>query len=258
MRQNQPLDLLWFDIERLKGGFPGILRGRGIQPGIQHAPAVAVAQQVAVDDVQGEGQRNAYLINPFGYGDSRFCIQHEFPFHVGEVIFSFSHHQIERLSATVAVYTLNPVGYNGHMDQPRMLHVPRPDQRTRLLTAVCGLIIFLWLSPEDNQVWPVTLIGVFLSLLVVSLTVFRRLGGRAIPARYVPLGALLLGGLTGLVASLSITLLMFFKNALHAHLFLDFPPGMLLAMLARVPGWAVAGGLVGLGISLVWLARERK
>ncbi len=154
-----------------------------------------------------------------------------------------------------AVYPIPAVEYNGAMHK---LRIPAPNPRTRLLAVVCGLLIFLWFTPEDNQVWPVTILGILLSLVVVGLTIIRRLGGTTIPARYVLPGALLVGALTGLGASLSIAGLMFFKNALHAHLFLDYPPGMMLAMLGRAPGWTLAGALVGLGTAFAWLAVERK
>lgn len=46
--------------------------------------------------------------------------------------------------------------------------------------------------------------------------------------------------------------LMFFKNALHAHVFWDFPPAMVVAMLTRAPelgiSWCV--GWIGDGVSM--------
>jgi hypothetical protein len=138
-----------------------------------------------------------------------------------------------------------------------VLHIPRPNARMRLLAVVLGLLIFLWLTPEDNQVWPVIMLGTGLSLLTGGTTVLKVLGGQAVPARSVPPGAALLGALVGLGASLAVTGLMFFKNALHAHLFLDYPVGMMLSILGRAPGWAAAGGLVGLAVALVWLAVKR-
>ncbi len=160
-----------------------------------------------------------------------------------------------------AVYRNPAVEYNGqHMQNSniRMLYIPRLNIWTRLLTVLYGILIFLWLSPEDNTVWPVALIGAGFSLLLVSLLLMRQLGGRAISDRYVVPGALLLGALIGLGASLSITFLMFFKNALHAHVFLDFPGGMLLSMLGRAPGWTLAGAFIGVGIALIWWAVKRK
>lgn len=138
------------------------------------------------------------------------------------------------------------------------VRIPSPNGRTRLLAVACGLLMFLWFTPEDNQVWPVTLLGVMLSLLLVGLTVIRRLGGTVVPARYVLPGGLLLGALAGLGSSICAAGLMFFKNALHAHLFLDYPAGMMLAMVERAPGWALAGAFVGLGTACIWLAVKRK
>lgn len=137
-----------------------------------------------------------------------------------------------------------------------MLRLPALNRRTRLIAVVYGLLLFLWLSPEDNQVWPVALLGNGLAALLVARAVLVNLGGREIPARYVLPGAALLGGLTGLGGSVATALLMFFKNALHAHLFLDYPPGLLLAILQRAPGWALAGALAGFGLALLWRARR--
>jgi hypothetical protein len=89
----------------------------------------------------------------------------------------------------------------------------------------------------------------------VVLTVMNKLGGRTSPVSYILPGAAILGVITGLGASITTTGLMFFKDALHAHLFPDFPPLMMLAILQRSPVWAVAGGLAGAGVAFLWLAR---
>jgi hypothetical protein len=136
-----------------------------------------------------------------------------------------------------------------------MILIPLPGRRIRLLTVGYGLLIFSWLSPEENQVWPVVLLGSGLALLGVVLTVMNKLGGRTIPVSYILPGAAILGVITGLGASITTTGLMFFKDALHAHLFPDFPPLMMLAILQRSPVWAVAGGLAGAGVAFLWLAR---
>jgi hypothetical protein len=117
-----------------------------------------------------------------------------------------------------------------------------------------GLLLFLWFTPEDNQVWPVTILGWGMAGLAVFMTILNKLGGRPIPARYSALFALLLGVLVGLGSSIATAGLMFFKNALHAHLFFDFPTPMMLAILERAPYWGLAGGLAGLGGALAWLA----
>jgi hypothetical protein len=138
-----------------------------------------------------------------------------------------------------------------------MFYIPAPDRRLRLLTMGYGLLLFIWLSPEDNVVWPAALMGVGLALLGSVWLVQRWLDGSAFPAQYVPIGAALIGTIVGLVSALSAAGLMFFKNALHAHIFWDFPPGMVAAMLTRAPSWALAGGLAGLGIGCLWLWRLR-
>ena len=120
-----------------------------------------------------------------------------------------------------------------------------------------GLLVFLWLSPEESQVWLVTLLGLGVSTLSLSALVMNKLGGKSIPAHYVLPGAFITGVVVGLGASLATTSLMFFKTALHAHLFPDFPVLLMLAVLQHAPTWALAGGLAGLGLALAWFAFGR-
>jgi hypothetical protein len=134
------------------------------------------------------------------------------------------------------------------------MRIPIRGRRARWLTLVYGLLLFLWLSPEDNQVWPVAVLGWGLAALTIIMTLVGRIGGQMIPNRYLLPGAGLLGALIGLGASLAAVALMLFKNAMHAHLFLDFPPGLMIATLERAPVWALAGALAGLGLGLAWLA----
>ena len=63
--------------------------------------------------------------------------------------------------------------------------------------------------------------------------------------------AVVAGAAFGALASLSTFALMLFKDLRHAHAFPDFPPHMLLGMLERLPVWALAGGLAGLGIGIL-------
>jgi hypothetical protein len=134
-----------------------------------------------------------------------------------------------------------------------LFYVTVPNGRLRTITLVYGLLLFVWLSPEDNTVWPVAILGVGLALLSLTWLVRRRLGGSAFPARYMLLSAALLGGIVGLGGALASSVFMFFKNALHAHAFWDYPPLMVVAMLTRAPGWALAGVLAGLGIGCMWI-----
>ena len=140
------------------------------------------------------------------------------------------------------------------MDSSNGLRIPQTGRSTRLIALAAGLITLVWLSLEDQHIGPVLLLGTALAVLITSLTTFDKLGGRVIPGRYVPAAGALIGAVIGLGASVSTALLMFFKNALHAHVFPDYPPGMILAMLQRGPLWLAAGALAGLGLALLWLA----
>lgn len=132
--------------------------------------------------------------------------------------------------------------------------IPHAGRRLRLLTLAYGGMLLLWLSAEDSAVWPVTGFGLGLATLMLLLTLSDKLGGRRIPARVLPLAASLIGAVVGLGTAVTTVLLMFFKNAVHAHVFLDFPPGLMLAIVQRAPVWGLVGGLGGLGLALMWLA----
>src|SRR5512145_3302601 len=98
-----------------------------------------------------------------------------------------------------------------------MLPVPHRGTRFRWLTLGFGLALLLWLSVEDQQVLPVTLLGTGLSALSVTAALLGRLGGHILPAVYGLLVAAVSGIVTGLGASLATAGLMLFQNALHAH-----------------------------------------
>jgi len=140
-------------------------------------------------------------------------------------------------------------------DDLHLFYVPAPNGRLRTISLIYGLLVFIWLSPEDNGVWPVALLGVGLAVLSLVWLIRRRLGGSTFPTRYVAPGAVLSGGMAGLGGALATAGLMFFKNALHAHAFWDYPPAMVVAMLSRAPSWTLAGALVGLGVGLLWIRR---
>jgi hypothetical protein len=137
-----------------------------------------------------------------------------------------------------------------------MLRLPTRGWRTRLIATLYGLLVFIWMTPEDNAVWPVVALGAGLSVLLASLMLLGSLGGRDIPRRYLLPGAGAFGLLVGLGTAAATAGLMLFKNALHAHVFLDFPPLMMLAVLQRAPVWALVGGLCGLGLGLWMHGRE--
>ena len=135
-----------------------------------------------------------------------------------------------------------------------MLHLPQRGRRSRWVGLLFGMVLLLWFSVEDDAVWPAAALGAGLSALLAALTLMGRFGGRTIPARYALPCAAAFGALAGFGADAAAGGLMLFKNALHGHVFLDFPPGLMLAMLERAPIWTAAGGLVGVGFVLLWMA----
>lgn len=139
-----------------------------------------------------------------------------------------------------------------------MLRLPARPRRARWLALAFGAALLAWTSLEDNHVWPVALLGWGLSALLVGWRVWGSVGGQRLPLRAAAPGAALVGAITGLGACLAAVGLMLFKNALHAHIFLDYPPGLMLATLERAPAWAAAGGLAGLGLVLIWRAFDRQ
>ena len=54
------------DSEFLPGGLPAGAQLGPVEAGVEDRPAVTVAQQVAVDVIQGEGERLAQLVDVFG------------------------------------------------------------------------------------------------------------------------------------------------------------------------------------------------
>ncbi len=131
--------------------------------------------------------------------------------------------------------------------------VSKPDRTLRTITLAYGLLLFIWLTPEDSSVGIVAALGGGAAVLVLLWAVRRRLAGREIPLAYLPLSGALLGAIAGVGSTLAAGGLMFFKNALHAHAFWDYPPQLIVAVLTRAPQWAAAGALVGLGLGLWWV-----
>ncbi|NWF71116.1 MAG: hypothetical protein HXY40_18690 [Chloroflexi bacterium] len=140
---------------------------------------------------------------------------------------------------------------------PETVVIPARGRRLRNLTLGFGVLLLLWLAVEDFFALSVALYGAGLAALIAAHSVLRQLGGKTLAARYLLPGAALLGAAWGLGAALATALLMFFKTAMHAHVFPDFPPGQILALLARAPAWLLAGALAGVGLALLWRAKQR-
>ncbi|MBL8153196.1 MAG: hypothetical protein JNM70_03355 [Anaerolineae bacterium] len=139
---------------------------------------------------------------------------------------------------------------------PGGLRVPLGGAALRWAALLYGGSVLLWLNLEDTRVWPVALLSWSGALLLAAGMTTRHLGGASLSRGRALLGGMLVGAGVGLGSSLICAGLMFFKNALHAHLFLDYPVLMLLAMIQRGPGWVAAGALLGLSAALLWMARR--
>lgn len=113
----------------------------------------------------------------------------------------------------------------------------------RHLLLACGIAIFLWSGVEDNDALGASLLGALLALAVTAIWMPR--------ARNKLASTVVVGAVFGALSSLSTFALMLFKDLRHAHAFPDYPPHMLLGMLERLPVWALAGGLAGLGCGIL-------
>ena len=128
---------------------------------------------------------------------------------------------------------------------------------SRSLAIISGIAVLIWSGFEDQDAALVTILGA-LSATAMTMAIYdrrfirERLSGCALPIR-----AAFAGGLIGALASVATPLLMLFKDLRHAHIFPDYPPGMMLDTLSRLPTWALAGALAGFGIgSLLMLGRD--
>jgi hypothetical protein len=133
------------------------------------------------------------------------------------------------------------------------MKLPKPDYRTRFLLLGYGLVLFVWMSLEDNGTLTVSLLGAGLATALILYQSFERIGGKELSLRFFFGLTIGLGTLIGAVSPIATILLMFFKTAWHGHGFPDYPPELMRDMLFRLPAWALAGGLLGLGFGFLYL-----
>ncbi len=132
----------------------------------------------------------------------------------------------------------------------RSLAVPAYPKRLSLLTLVFGIVVFLWLTPEDS-VWLVSVLGAGLALILAAHGLFKWSAGRVFPARVWFPGAVLLGAAVGAGATVMTMLLMLMKTSLHNHLYPDYSIGVMGGIVQRIIPWTAAGALVGLAAALI-------
>ena len=128
---------------------------------------------------------------------------------------------------------------------------PPGDKLRRGGLLLTGLAILFWSGLEDSDTSAVTLLGALSSISLTLWLLSRLAASPRIRAIHIALA----GALAGALAALCTATLMLFKNLRHAHIFPDYPAEMLLAVLERLPVWAAAGGLAGLGIGLLLASR---
>ena len=130
------------------------------------------------------------------------------------------------------------------------MNVPSTTLGWRLFSLMVGGLLFIWLTLEDTQLLPIIMLSLLATSLWVLNPLLQRFSGKSIiPMKFVLVFAVL-GALIGAGAVILTTIMMFLKTAWHSHLFPDYPAPMLLAMLERLPLWAVAGLLLGVSFGL--------
>lgn len=134
-----------------------------------------------------------------------------------------------------------------------MLLIPSAGRWLRSLWLIYGILVFVWLGPEDSLIWRPVALGAAGVLLVALHAGAQWQGERLLPARcWIP-SAAVAGALFGGGTALGAAVLMFFKNALHAHIFPDYPLALILAVLERAPAWSLAGLFGCMGMALAAL-----
>lgn len=135
-----------------------------------------------------------------------------------------------------------------------MIHLPQPQRKFRWMALLYAAGLLVWFSFEDDSPRSVILLGLGAAALMLGGWAYRQPALPAIRPVMLPLVGSATGLLLGLLTSVNSAGLMFFKDALHAHLFPDYPPGLMLAVLSYAPLWALSGLLCGLGGALLYLA----
>lgn len=120
--------------------------------------------------------------------------------------------------------------------------------RLRLLWAAAGVAWLIWLGWEDRSTTPVLILAVLIAAAIGSTWLERwRRPTAAHPGwRWAAAGALM-GGAVPLLA----TVLILVKVSLHGHNPSDFSQADIGQVLRRIPVWALAGLLAGVGRALM-------
>jgi hypothetical protein len=139
-----------------------------------------------------------------------------------------------------------------------MPHLTIPPVTNRYILIIIGYGVFIlgWLTPEGSAVWPVVLLGLGFTYLLLGLAIRSRWGGRDLSAKIWVPGGIALGALAGLATNLITFFLMLMKNAQHSHAELDFPNEITIGLLELIPYWMLAGLLFHLAMVLLAIVIE--
>ncbi len=124
----------------------------------------------------------------------------------------------------------------------------------RGILVLVGIAILVWSGVEDNDAMLAAALGLLTATAASMNLLHSRAGSRAVNVMFAAMVGLLTGGLS----SLATAALMLFKDLRHGHVFPDYPPEMIMAVLKRLPPWAFAGGLAGIGIGLLLKIRGER
>ena len=123
----------------------------------------------------------------------------------------------------------------------------------RFLALVLGIALLLWFPVEDVSQLSVVLFAALISAwLALRALLPVQPGGRYYLVRH-----LLVGALAGLAVIPLALFFMALKTGLHGHSAPDFNTEQMQVLLFRTPIWIIVGLLLGLGGSLIRLARAR-
>jgi len=135
-----------------------------------------------------------------------------------------------------------------------MFKVPKPTNKLRWVVIIYAIFVLVWSGREHTGVMPITLVSFGMVVLTMIVWVSNRFSGRTLSVRSGAIASVLIGGIIGGGTSVVTASMMMFVNFRHAHLNPDFPPELVGAILQRLPIWALAGGLMGLALVLLWIA----
>jgi hypothetical protein len=136
--------------------------------------------------------------------------------------------------------------------------IPRRTLWLRWNMIACAVAIFVWSTPEEDRLVFPALLGAWLAVSLLWRWLISRYSGHTLQGIRLVSSAALFGAASGALSSVGAVLLMLFKDARHAHLYPDYPPPILGAMLARLPAWSLAGTLAAVGAALLLSALRRR